>query len=276
MHVGAVDTLFRFMHSTAFDNTGPVGFDGPNDGEDKRKDMEQFVLAYDNDLAPIVGQQVTLRPGSGADVQSRIDLLLARADAPFVSKILGGSTTECNVVVKGRVGGATRGWLYTGAGGFLAEDGTSITDAALRALAQTPGQELTYTCQPPGSGTRAGLDRDEDSVNDAEDNCPAVANADQTDTDGDAVGDVCDDCTLVTNADQRDTDGDGYGNVCDADFDENGIVNFLDLGYMKSKFFTADPDADLNGDGRVNFADFGIMKSRFFLPPGPSGVRTRP
>jgi hypothetical protein len=45
---------------------------------------------------------------------------------------------------------------------------------------------------------------------------------------------------------------------------------------MKSKFFSTDADADLNGDGRVNFADLGIMKPRFFLPPGPSGVRTRP
>jgi hypothetical protein len=235
--------------------------------------MEQFVLAYDNDLAPIVGQQVTLRVNSGSDVQSRVDLLLARADAPFVSKILGGNTTECNVVVKGRVSGVAHGWLYTGGHSFLADDGTSISDTALRALAQTAGQELTYTCEPPGSGTRAGLDRDQDGFNDAEDDCPAVSNSDQADSEGDGVGDVCDDCTLDANADQRDTDGDGYGNACDADFDENGVINFLDLAYLKSKFFGSDPDADLNGDGAVNFQDLALLKTQFFGPPGPSGVR---
>jgi hypothetical protein len=38
------------------------------------------------------------------------------------------------------------------------------TDPDLRALAATPGQELTYTCVPPGSGLRMGVDRDEDGV----------------------------------------------------------------------------------------------------------------
>ena len=37
-----------------------------------------------------------------------------------------------------------------------------LTDAQLRALAATAGQELTYTCVPPGTGTRIGVDRDED------------------------------------------------------------------------------------------------------------------
>jgi len=36
------------------------------------------------------------------------------------------------------------------------------------------------------------LDSDEDGVEDASDNCPAVANAAQTDTDGDSLGDPCD------------------------------------------------------------------------------------
>jgi uncharacterized delta-60 repeat protein/uncharacterized repeat protein (TIGR01451 family) len=36
------------------------------------------------------------------------------------------------------------------------------------------------------------LDQDGDGVPDAQDNCPAVANADQADSDGDGVGDACD------------------------------------------------------------------------------------
>ena len=51
---------------------------------------------------------------------------------------------------------------------------------------------LTYTCVPPGSGTRMGIDRDEDTALDGLDNCPAVANTDQLDADEDGIGDVCD------------------------------------------------------------------------------------
>jgi hypothetical protein len=37
-------------------------------------------------------------------------------------------------------------------------------------------------------------DADSDGVPDTQDNCPAVANGDQTDSDGDGVGDACDQC----------------------------------------------------------------------------------
>src|SRR4029078_8220020 len=36
-----------------------------------------------------------------------------------------------------------------------------LNDGQVRTLT-TPGQQLTYTCVPPGSGTRVGIDRDED------------------------------------------------------------------------------------------------------------------
>jgi hypothetical protein len=42
------------------------------------------------------------------------------------------------------------------------------TDANLRALANAAGQELTYTCVPPGSGQRAGIDRDENGTLDGD------------------------------------------------------------------------------------------------------------
>jgi hypothetical protein len=36
----------------------------------------------------------------------------------------------------------------------VSSSGTTRSDSALRALANTPGQEVTYTCTPPGSGKR--------------------------------------------------------------------------------------------------------------------------
>jgi hypothetical protein len=91
------------------------------------------------------------------------------------------------------------------------------------------------------------------------------------DADGDAIPDLDDNCTLHVNTDQRNTDGDAYGNRCDPDLDQNGVVNFTDLGLLKARFFGDDPDADFDGDGKVNFVDLGIMKEFMFSAPGPAG-----
>ncbi|MDP6414917.1 MAG: thrombospondin type 3 repeat-containing protein [Gammaproteobacteria bacterium] len=92
------------------------------------------------------------------------------------------------------------------------------------------------------------------------------------DADLDGLPDDQDNCTNTSNSDQRDTDGDGYGNVCDADFNNDGTVNFSDLGIMRDRFYDSDPDADLDGSGIVNYGDLGIMRSQFFQTPGPSAL----
>ena len=43
-----------------------------------------------------------------------------------------------------------------------------ISLTALISQAGTPGQELTFTCVPPGSGVRLGIDRDLDEVLDGD------------------------------------------------------------------------------------------------------------
>lgn len=99
-----------------------------------------------------------------------------------------------------------------------------------------------------GSGSgNPGLDTDGDGVLDTIDNCPAIANAAQTNTDGDALGDACDpdddndgvldgvdNCPLDANPTQEDTDNDGLGNPCDPtpvgpDADGDGVGDADDL-----------------------------------------------
>lgn len=93
------------------------------------------------------------------------------------------------------------------------------------------------------------------------------------DSDNDQLVDTVDNCIEAANLDQRDTDADGFGNRCDADFNQDCIVNFLDLGQLRLDFFlNGDLDTDLDGDGQVNVGDLGLLRTLFFAPPGPSGV----
>jgi DNA-binding beta-propeller fold protein YncE len=167
LHDGSTDTLFRFHHSIVFnrDNPGGFGFPVPNPdgfppgapGDVQRRQVEHFMLAMDSNLAPIVGQQVTRDAASNGAAGPRLDLLMARAAAG-----------DCDVVVKGVLDGVARGWLRTAAGTFqpdrIAE--ATLSDAALRSQGSAAGQARTYTCVPPGSGERIGLDRDEDGFYD--------------------------------------------------------------------------------------------------------------
>jgi len=173
LHDGSIDTIFRFHDAIVFNQCIPVfgcinagGFPNGAEGDPLRRQVEAFMFVFDSDLAPIVGQQVTLSSTSGSDAGARISLLISQAEADYFI-----GSKSCDLVVKGYVAGEPRGWLYDpDTNGFesdrLAE--TLLSDAALRGLASVPGQELTYTCVPPGSGERIGIDRDEDGVLDGD------------------------------------------------------------------------------------------------------------
>jgi hypothetical protein len=92
----------------------------------------------------------------------------------------------------------------------------------------------------------------------------------QDDQDDDGAPDFGDNCTADANPEQTDGDADGFGNWCDADFNGDGVVNFGDLSYLRSRFGSSDAIADLNGDGVVNFADVARFRVLFGRPPGPS------
>lgn len=89
-----------------------------------------------------------------------------------------------------------------------------------------------------GDACDSGIDRDRDGVQDSEDNCPKVPNADQLDHDNDGKGDACDsdidndgvsnerdNCPFYYNPDQVDDNEDGVGDICELDFDRDNIPN---------------------------------------------------
>lgn len=100
---------------------------------------------------------------------------------------------------------------------------------------------------------------------------PLNANADR---DSDTVPNSIDNCTEARNVGQIDSDGDGYGNACDADFDNNCIVDLIDLALLREAFFGSDDAFDFNRDGVVNVEDLGVFRTLVFGPPGPSAVGT--
>lgn len=152
---GSTDTLFRFLTAAVFRPTSNSGFP-QNNPDATRKAVEQYLLAFDTDLAPIVGQQVTLTSDNSAAAGPRIDLLMQRAAAPFVSKALNGAVPECDLVAHVVRGGRMTAFLFDPVGNrFVPDDGSApLSDSAIRAFAATPGQEVTYTAATPGSGPR--------------------------------------------------------------------------------------------------------------------------
>jgi hypothetical protein len=126
-------------------------------------------------------------------------------------------------------------------------------------------------CDPPSPDT----DRDGDGVNDADDNCPDVANADQNDSDGDGAGDACDpcpddgdndadldgvcgdldNCPATPNSEQADTDADGDGDACDTDDDGDGVDDAVDNCPLTDNADQSDADGDGAGDACDDDAD---------------------
>jgi hypothetical protein len=119
-------------------------------GLDDKADMEDFVHAFDTNLRPIVGQQVTLTAASGAAARARLDLLVARA-----------RQGDCDLVARS----ADHGFRFTG-GGFVRDDGAQLSLPGFERSAIQRGP-VTFTAVPLGEGVRAGIDRDEDGRLDA-------------------------------------------------------------------------------------------------------------
>ncbi|KYF66995.1 hypothetical protein [Sorangium cellulosum] len=159
---GTVDTMYRFFSAIGFSDQFPNNPDAipfTPAGDVIRRQLESYVLAIESNMAPIVGQQITLNHSNGTVAGPRIDLLMDRAD-------LG----ECDLVAKTQGFLHEIGFLYVGGGQFLTDRQVvpPISDFVLRLLATQTHHDLTYTCTPPGSGVRVGIDRDTDGFLDGD------------------------------------------------------------------------------------------------------------
>jgi hypothetical protein len=163
LHDGSVDNVISFLNRMVFqfpaDAVNDPNSNYGNDGATMRQNVANFVMAFPSDIAPIVGQQITRNATNGGVVDGRITFLAQRALTlyPDVDRL---GNTECDLIVKARIGGVTRGWWLSAADAFTPDKAgdPTLTAAGLLALA-TGTQELTYTCVPPGSGQRMGIDR---------------------------------------------------------------------------------------------------------------------
>jgi YVTN family beta-propeller protein len=146
IHDGSTDSLFNFLHAPVF------SFQNDN----QRRDIEQFVLAFDSGIAPAVGLQATVNGDNKTStaVMDRINLLMAQATAG-----------NCELIVRGIYNGTGRGFLYAG-NALFQTDKLGEPSVSLQTLLQAAGtrSELTFTGVPVGAGRRGALDHDGNGI----------------------------------------------------------------------------------------------------------------
>jgi len=149
-HDGGADTTIRFMSYPAFRF---------RNGDEDRRAIEQYLFAFEANLKPVVGQQVTLTSRRDRAAIARAQLLVARARAGDAQLVAHVSTSV-----------GQRGYLLM-ADGLFKPDSTGAGSIGFDELIeQVSGKAtLTFMAVPVGGGVRIALDRDEDGVPDNDD-----------------------------------------------------------------------------------------------------------
>ena len=160
IHDGSTDSLFQFLHAPVF----------TFQSDDQRRDIEQFLLAFDTGTAPTVGLQVTVNGSNkaSADVIARVNLLIAQATA-----------RNCDLVVRGIFKGSSRSFLFSN-GTFLTDKQSepAVTSQTLLQAAGD-GAELTFMGVPVNAGRRSSIDREQNGILDGDQPKPNALDAAQ-------------------------------------------------------------------------------------------------
>ena len=128
-------------------------------GLELRRALSSYVLAFDTNLYPVVGQQLTLTKANAAANAARLALLEAQATAG-----------QADLVVRGPLFGRDAGFVFS-KGVFVPDNSFAppLTSAELVELVSAdPWTALTFTAVPPGEGWRIGIDRDGDGYADGD------------------------------------------------------------------------------------------------------------
>ncbi len=162
-HDGTFDTVFRFIRDTVFsfrvsqfpgDPGNEGGFTNDEAGDVLRRQVESYVLAFESNIKPVVGQQETIGSVVSDEASERIALFMSQAEQG-----------ACDLIAKS----ARHGFLYIGDDMFMTDNKyyPYVNYEVLQKFNRY-GYPLTYTCVPFGSGLRMGVDRNLNGVLDAQ------------------------------------------------------------------------------------------------------------
>ncbi|MEM0955365.1 MAG: hypothetical protein AAGI24_14590 [Pseudomonadota bacterium] len=144
LHDGSIASLFDFFSSPTFNFPAPQ--------VSNIEDIVRFSMVFDSNLAPVVGQQVTIHAGSAAQSLARLSLLEARG-------LVTTPRAECDLMARGWLDGLLTSALLEANGRYRDTSGRRLTPEQLRQALTTGDNRMTFTCLPPGSGRRLALDR---------------------------------------------------------------------------------------------------------------------
>ena len=146
LHDGSVDTVFRFLHATVFN----------------------FAERYAAPAGRAVRPRLRQRPGADRRPAGHAHQRQQRASPPCPARLdlfdqrMAAGRVRRDRQGRGRRRPARLVRLPSGQLPQRSRQRAAVDRGAARALAASPGQDLTYTAVPPGSGERMGVDRDED------------------------------------------------------------------------------------------------------------------